>query len=55
MELQRGVCGSENEKIGINPNDMTIDVNTIDRDTEFWKNCYKIKSINFDLGELLKI
>jgi len=43
------VCGSEAEKLEINKNDRVQDYTKIDLVTGFWKNCYKIKSTNFNL------
>jgi len=44
------ICDSENIKYEINKNDRVKDVTKIDLVTGFWKNCYKIKSTNFDLS-----
>ena len=44
------VCDSEAVKYEINPNDRVKDWTKIDLVTGFWKNCYKIKTTNFDLS-----
>ena len=46
-------CCSEKEKYEINPNDRIRDdknLETLDLVTGFWKNCFKIKTTNFDLS-----
>lgn len=45
-------CDSETMKFEINPNDLVKNENIIDLVTGFWRNCYKIKSTNFDLSKL---
>ena len=45
-------CISENEKFEINKNDRIRDNFTIDLVTGFWRNCYKIKSTNFNLNNI---
>ena len=47
-----GVCNSENEKLEINPNDRVKNMDIIDLVTGFWKNCYKIKTTDFDINTL---
>jgi hypothetical protein len=44
------VCDSENVKAEINKNDRVKDHTKIDLVTGFWKNCFKIKSTDFDLS-----
>ena len=44
------VCDSENVKVEINKNDRVKDNTKIDLVTGFWRNCFKIKSTNFDLS-----
>lgn len=46
-----GTCSSENEKHEVNQNDRVRDNTKIDLVTGFWKNCYKIKSTNYDLSK----
>ena len=45
-------CISEGMKEEINPNNRTVDNTKIDLVTGFWRNCYKIKSTNFDLTNI---
>lgn len=46
-------CSSETMKYEINQNNHVRDDKTIiDLVTGFWKNCYKIKSTNFDLTKV---
>lgn len=45
-------CISENEKYEINKNDRVRDKTKIDMVTGFWKNCYKIKSTDFNLESI---
>lgn len=45
-------CCSENEKSEINKNDRVRDNTIIDLVTGFWRNCYKIKTTNFDLTNI---
>ena len=42
------VCASENERFEINVNSRVANPNSIDLVTNFWQNCYKIKSTDFD-------
>lgn len=44
------VCDNEKIKFEINENNLIKDQSKIDFITGFWKNCYKIKSTNFDLS-----
>lgn len=44
------VCGSETEKAEINKNIRVEDYTKIDFTTGFWRNCFKIKSTNFELS-----
>ncbi len=44
------VCVSETEKAEINKNDRVEDYTKIDFTTGFWRNCFKIKSTNFELS-----
>lgn len=43
-------CDSETVKEEINKNSRVHDHTKIDLVTGFWRNCYKIKSTNFDLS-----
>ena len=43
-------CSSETEKSEINKNDRPYQKDKMDLVYNFWKNCYKIKSTNFDLN-----
>ena len=46
-------CCSENEKFEINFNNHVRDSKVaVDLVVGFWKNCYKIKSTNFDLSRV---
>ena len=45
-------CYSEHEKSEINKNDRVKRDDIIDLVTSFWKNCYKIKTTNFDLTSI---
>jgi len=50
-DVQR--CLNEHEKSEINPNNRVKDETIIDLVAGFWKKCYKIKSTNFDLSQIL--
>jgi hypothetical protein len=43
-------CCSENEKSEINKHDRPKREDIIDMTHNFWENCYKIKTTNFDLS-----
>ena len=45
-----GKCSSENEKSEINKHDRPKQEHLIDITHGFWRNCYKIKTTNFDLS-----
>lgn len=45
-----GTCKSEEEQKEINLNDSVKDYTKIDLVTGFWKNCYKIKSTNYNFN-----
>ncbi len=47
------ICQSKEEQYEINQNDRVRNEKiAIDLVTGFWKNCYKIKTTNFDLTQL---
>ena len=46
------VCDSENVKYEINKNDIVKSEAKIDFVSGFWRNCFKIKSTNFDLSTI---
>lgn len=45
-------CTSDTTKYEINQNNHEPKPDTIDLVTNFWRNCYKIKSTNFDLSKV---
>ncbi len=45
-------CDTDNVKFEINKNDKVWDGRSLDFVSGFWKNCYKIKSTNFDLSKI---
>lgn len=47
-----GKCQSEAEKSEINKHDREYRTDIIDLTYGFWKNCYKIKTTNFDLSNV---
>ena len=46
-------CLTEEMKYEINQNDRVLDNSKIDLVTGFWRNCYKIKTTNFDLTTVI--
>ncbi len=44
-----GKCSSEHEKSEINQHNRPKQENLIDCTYNFWRNCYKIKTTNFNL------
>jgi hypothetical protein len=46
------ICDSENIKSEINKHNRPKNNDVIDLVYNFWRNCYKIKSTNFDLSTI---
>ena len=46
------ICNSENMRFQINKNDRPHKKNTMDLVHNFWRNCYKIKSTNYNLNTI---